>query len=110
MYRMLSVVSHTTVTARGATATSRGKHQAQGNFPVAKCRTFLIDQFGTIAGMGLVAGTTAASLAGIGNMQVVQVAFAIPKVRIDGRMPSGGTGIKTICFPRPKSPNIYSQD
>jgi hypothetical protein len=32
------------------------------------------------------------------------------KNRIDGRMPSGGTGIKTVCFPRPKSPNIYSQD
>jgi len=67
----------------GAAATRRGKHQAQGDIPVAEWRPLLVDQFRTIAGMGLVTGTTAASLAGIGNMQIMKVTFAIPELGIN---------------------------
>ena len=72
--------------AGSAAATGGREHQAQGDIPVAEWRPLLVDQFWTIAGMGLVTGATAASFAGIGNMQIMKVTFAITKFSIDARI------------------------
>lgn len=72
------------MTAGRAAASCRCFLKTGGNAPVAKSGPLFADQFIQVAGMGLMTGPATAPLPGIGDVDVMEIVFAVAKVGIDG--------------------------
>ena len=71
---------------RGAASARLGDFQDERNLPCAETGPGAVGQLGTVGGMRFVANPAGSSFAVVDHMEVVEIAVAVTKFRIDGRI------------------------